>query len=145
MLVVGTECFCFCSKKFRFHFTVSLGPAFPESVSIHYFSYLLEQSIDRGSWDSLHFSDPRVTTDLCHDDHARKQSVRLLHNGISVGSRPGLSPVWMGTLLSFKLLSHHWFAGSRGDPSQTNISHSIWKCFNIDNECPGPVRDCWSC
>ena len=55
----------------------------------------------RGSWGSFYFSDPRVTTGLCHDGHAREQSVRLLHNGISVGSRPGLSPVWMGILKSF--------------------------------------------
>ena len=46
--MVGTMCFCFSSEKFRFLFTVRLGPAFPVSGSIHYLSYLLEQSIDRG-------------------------------------------------------------------------------------------------
>ena len=45
------------------------------------------------------FSDPRGTTDLCHDDHYREESVRLLHNGISAGSCPGLSPVWIQGIL----------------------------------------------
>ena len=96
--------------------------------------FVLEQSIDRGSWDSFYFSDPRVTTGLCHDGHAREQSVRLLHNGISVGSRPGLSPVWMGILKSF---NSSVTPGSlapeeiRGSSSNIRDSHfTIYKSIN---------------
>ena len=111
--------------------------------SIHNLSYLLEQSIDRGSWDSFYFSDPRVTTGLCHDGHAKEQSVRLLHNGISVGSRPGLSPVWMGILKSFNSSVTPGSLASEeihGSSSNIRVSHfTIYKSLNYPDQ-----RNRWS-
>ena len=92
----------------------------------------------RGSWGSFYFSDPRVTTGLCHDGHAREQSVRLLHNGISVGSRPGLSPVWMGILKSFNSsVTLGSLAPEEIHPSSSNIT--VYKSINYPD-----LRNRWS-